>query len=124
MFIILIPLLQEDWMVSGAFINGLTALRMVATKKDSGCVATTSMANKLQDTNTDNFNVVKLPIEFIVVCLIVFLAALWATIYFNYTMGEEMSMPGGWRMSMMWMRMSGQTWFWAGLSFMLMWITM
>jgi predicted metal-binding membrane protein len=35
-----------------------------------------------------------------------------------------MSMPGGWTMSMAWMRMPGQTWFGAGLSFMGMWAVM
>ena len=33
-------------------------------------------------------------------------------------------MPGGWGMSMMWMRMPGQTWFASALSFQLMWLAM
>jgi predicted metal-binding membrane protein len=36
----------------------------------------------------------------------------------------EMSMPGGWTMSMVWMRMPGQTWPAAGASFMGMWVVM
>jgi predicted metal-binding membrane protein len=36
----------------------------------------------------------------------------------------EMPMPGGWRMSMAWMRMPGQTWSSAGASFLGMWIAM
>jgi predicted metal-binding membrane protein len=36
----------------------------------------------------------------------------------------EMPMPGGWTMSMAWMRMPGQTWFGAGASFLGMWIVM
>ena len=36
----------------------------------------------------------------------------------------EMPMPGGWTMSMMWMRMCGQTWFRAWASFVGMWIVM
>jgi predicted metal-binding membrane protein len=36
----------------------------------------------------------------------------------------EMSMPGGWTMSMAWMRMPGQTWPAAGASFMGMWAVM
>jgi predicted metal-binding membrane protein len=36
----------------------------------------------------------------------------------------EMSMPGGWTMSMVWMRMPGQTWLAAGASFVAMWIVM
>src|SRR5262245_6002111 len=36
----------------------------------------------------------------------------------------EMRMPGGWTMSMVWMRMPGQTWAVATLSFLGMWVTM
>lgn len=37
---------------------------------------------------------------------------------------DEMPMPGGWSMSMMWMRMPGQTWSGAAASFVGMWIVM
>src|SRR5262245_929465 len=36
----------------------------------------------------------------------------------------EMPMPGGWMMSMMWMRMPGQTWLGAAASFLGMWVAM
>src|SRR5207253_1039097 len=36
----------------------------------------------------------------------------------------EMPMPGGWTMSMAWMRMSGQTWPGAAASFLGMWVVM
>jgi len=36
----------------------------------------------------------------------------------------EMSMPGGWKMSMAWMKMPGQTWAVAAISFLAMWIAM
>jgi predicted metal-binding membrane protein len=36
----------------------------------------------------------------------------------------DMPMPGGWTMSMAWMRMSGQTWLGAGVSFLGMWVVM
>jgi len=36
----------------------------------------------------------------------------------------EMPMPGGWTMSMAWMRMPGQTWLGAGASFLGMWVVM
>jgi predicted metal-binding membrane protein len=36
----------------------------------------------------------------------------------------DMEMPGGWTMSMMWMRMPGQTWPGAAASFLAMWIVM
>jgi len=37
---------------------------------------------------------------------------------------SEMAMPGGWTMSMAWMRMPGQTWLGAAASFIAMWIAM
>jgi predicted metal-binding membrane protein len=37
---------------------------------------------------------------------------------------SEMSMPGGWTMSMTWMRMPGQTWPGAAASFLGMWVVM
>jgi hypothetical protein len=39
-----------------------------------------------------------------------------ATAYFCRSMGGGMGMPGGWTMSMMWMRMPGQTWFGSGIA--------
>jgi predicted metal-binding membrane protein len=36
----------------------------------------------------------------------------------------EMEMPGGWTMSMLWMRQSGQTWASAAASFLVMWLVM
>jgi predicted metal-binding membrane protein len=39
------------------------------------------------------------------------------------TLGE-MRMPGGWTMSMAWMRMPGQTWIGAAASFLAMWVVM
>ena len=37
---------------------------------------------------------------------------------------SEMSMPGGWTMSIAWMRMPGQTWLGAATSFVGMWVVM
>ena len=37
---------------------------------------------------------------------------------------SEMAMPGGWTMSMMWMRMPDQSWFGAAASFLGMWVVM
>ena len=37
---------------------------------------------------------------------------------------DEMPMPGGWTMSMAWMRMPGQTWPLAAASFLAMWVVM
>jgi len=43
-------------------------------------------------------------------------------VYFCRSMCCEMEMPGHWTMSMMWMRMRGQTWGGIGVSFLLMWL--
>src|SRR6266498_2942363 len=64
------------------------------------------------------------PVGFIAVCFIAFVAGVLATVYFCHTMCCEMEMPGGWTMSMMWMRMPGQTWSASGLSFLFMWLAM
>ena len=37
---------------------------------------------------------------------------------------REMPMPGGWTMSMAWMRMPGQSWFSSAASFLGMWVVM
>jgi predicted metal-binding membrane protein len=66
----------------------------------------------------------KLPAEFITVCALAFVVSVSATAYFYSSMCCEMEMPGGWTMSMTWMRMPGQSWFTSGLSFLLMWLTM
>jgi hypothetical protein len=54
----------------------------------------------------------RLPAGFIAVCVLAFVASVSATVYFCRSMCCEMEMPGGWQMSMMWMRMQfscGQT---------------
>src|SRR6266436_9727044 len=65
-----------------------------------------------------------LPAEFIAVCVLAFVAGVSATAYFCRSMCCEMQMPGGWTMSMMWMRMPGQTWAASAAMFMLMWLAM
>lgn len=62
--------------------------------------------------------------RFIAVCALVFAASVSATVYFCRSMCCEMEMPGGWNMSMMWMRMRGQNWSASALSFLLMWLAM
>src|SRR5262249_24426431 len=63
-------------------------------------------------------------VEFIAACAFAFAASVSATIYFCRSMCCEMEMPGGWTMSMMWMRMPGQTWPASATSFQLMWLAM
>jgi predicted metal-binding membrane protein len=65
-----------------------------------------------------------LPPEFIAVCVLAFMVGVAVTVYFCRSMCCEMEMPGGWTMSMMWMRMPGQTWACSATSFLLMWMAM
>jgi len=63
-------------------------------------------------------------VGFVVVCAVAFLVGISATIHFCRSMCCEMQMPGGWSMSMMWMRMHGQTWSGAASGFLFMWLAM
>jgi predicted metal-binding membrane protein len=60
------------------------------------------------------------------VSALLFAASAAVTIVWCTSMSEmgEMPMPGGWTMSMAWMRMSGQTWPVAAASFFGMWSVM
>src|SRR5882724_1604070 len=82
------------------------------------------MAHQQQHKNPDIRNVARPSAEFIVGCVVVFVAGASTTAYFCASMGYEMKMAGDWKMSMMWMRMPGQTWILAALSFLLMWLAM
>ena len=63
---------------------------------------------------------------FLAVCALLFLASAAVTIAWCASMSAMggMGMPGGWTMSMAWMRMPGQTWPGAAASFLGMWIVM
>jgi predicted metal-binding membrane protein len=65
------------------------------------------------------------PVFFSVAALL-FAASAAATIVWCVSMPPMggMSMPGGWTMSMAWMRMPGQTWPRAAVSFLRMWVVM
>jgi len=52
------------------------------------------------------------------------MASAAGTIVLCRSMSGGMAMPGGWTMSMAWMRMPSQTWLGAAAMFMLMWVTM
>jgi predicted metal-binding membrane protein len=82
------------------------------------------MAAQLQHKNSADCDEVTLPAEFITVCVLAFAASVSATAYFCRSMCCEMEMPGGWTMSMMWIRMPGQTWAASATSFLLMWLAM
>jgi predicted metal-binding membrane protein len=56
---------------------------------------------------------------------LIFVAGMVATVLWCSSMSMgEMPMPGGWTMSMAWMRMPGQTWPGAAASFLGMWAAM
>src|SRR5918992_5846372 len=60
------------------------------------------------------------------VLALLFVASAALTIVWSTSMSAmgEMSMPGGWTMSMAWMLMPGQTWPGAAASFLGMWVVM
>ena len=64
------------------------------------------------------------PAVFTAACLLLFIAGIVITVYYCVSMCCDMKMPGGWTMSMMWMRMSGDSWLTAWLSFTFMWMAM
>ena len=82
------------------------------------------MAGQLQHYDSAGGDEVSPLAGFVAVCVLAFAASVWATVYFCRSMCCEMEMPGGWTMSMMWMRMPGQTWFASGISFLFMWLAM
>ena len=82
------------------------------------------MTDQLQHNNSADRDEATLPAGFIAVCVLAFVAGVSATAYFCRSMCCEMEMPGGWTMSMMWMRMPGQTWFASAIGFLFMWLAM
>ena len=63
---------------------------------------------------------------FLGIAALLFAASAAVTIVWCASMSAvgEMRMPGGWTMSMAWMRMPGQTWAGAAASFLGMWVVM
>ena len=63
---------------------------------------------------------------FFSVSALLFAASAAVTIVWSASMSsmDKMPMPGGWTMSMAWMRMPGQTWPGVAVSFLAMWIVM
>ena len=55
---------------------------------------------------------------------LLFAASAIATVFWCGRMSGGMPMPGGWTMSMAWMRMPGQSWIGAAITFMGMWLVM
>ncbi len=63
-------------------------------------------------------------VKFYLAAGLVLLLSLAATLYFCLSMSGGMEMPGGWRMSMMWMPMPNQSRLAAALMFLAMWLAM
>jgi predicted metal-binding membrane protein len=61
---------------------------------------------------------------FLGVSALLFAASAAATVHWAGMMSAGMPMPGGWTLSMTWMRMPGQTWLGAATAFMGMWVAM
>jgi predicted metal-binding membrane protein len=62
--------------------------------------------------------------RFLAAAALLFVGSAAGTIALCRSMSGGMPMPGGWTMSMAWMRMPAQSWFGAAAMFMLMWVTM
>ena len=63
-------------------------------------------------------------VTFYLLAAFAFVVSLVLTIYFSRSMSGGMQMPGGWTMSMMWMRMPGQSWIESASMFLFMWLAM
>jgi predicted metal-binding membrane protein len=61
---------------------------------------------------------------FFVTSVLLFVASATITVFWCNSMSGGMTMPGGWTLSMIWMRMPGQSWFGAAASFLVMWAVM
>jgi predicted metal-binding membrane protein len=82
------------------------------------------MTGQLQSKNSAVGTGAVLPAGFIAVAVLAFVVSVAATVYFCRSMGGGMDMPGDWTMTMMWMRMPGQTWLASAVMFLLMWLAM
>jgi predicted metal-binding membrane protein len=85
--------------------SGCDAMMNITTKQHSEKITRTSVA-------------------FYLLASLAFVVSLLLTIYFSRSMSGGMPMPGGWTMSMMWMRMPGQSWIGSVSMFLLMWLPM
>src|SRR5438876_1031013 len=104
--------LPADWTLSGAYTSGFTALPRGVMRRNSGSAGMTNTASPEQ--------------AFIGVSALLFTTSAAVTIVWCASMSAmgSMPMPGGWSMSMAWMRMPGQTWPGAAASFLYMWDVM
>src|SRR5438067_817629 len=111
--------MRAEWTASGACTSGSIGHPRGATRPGSGGVVTTSTrsAERMRSFQQAGFWAVS---------ALLFAASAAVTIVWCASMSAmgEMQMPGGWTMSMAWMRMPGQTWPGAAASFLAMWMVM
>src|ERR1700680_4499886 len=129
--------MRADWTASGACTSGSTAPPRGATRRASGGAATTT-TTRAERSRGCRGATARLEISrrmssdrasqqaFLGVTALLFAASAAVTIVWCASMSAmgEMPMPGGWTMSMAWMRMPGQTWPSAATSFLGMWVVM
>src|ERR1700754_4905426 len=107
--------MRADWTAFGALTNGSTAPRRVVTNRASGGAITTSTTSDRVAQHA-----------FLGVAALLFAASTAVPIAWCRSMSamDGMPMPGGWTMSMAWMRMPGQSWPEAAAIFLGMWVVM
>src|SRR6266487_6166763 len=129
--------MRADWTASGACTSGSTAPPRGATRRASGCAAATSTRSAEGVMGvvgvTDRREISRRMASerasqraFFGVSALLFAASAAVTIVWCGSMSAMggMRMPGGWTMSMAWMRMPGQTWPGTAAAFLGMWVVM
>src|SRR5881409_315256 len=129
--------MRADWTASGACTSGSTAPPRGATRRAPGGAATTSTTRAERNRRcrgaTAGLEISQHMVSerasqqaFFGVSALLFAASAAVTIVWCASMSAmgEMPMPGGWTMSMAWMRMPGQTWPGTAASFLGMWVVM
>src|SRR6266404_3909825 len=121
--------MRAGWTASGACTSGSTARPRGATRRASGGAATTSTrrAERSLRGGPRRMSSERASLQaFFGASALLFAASAAATIVWCASMSAMggMKMPGGWTMSMAWMRMPEQTWLGSAASFLCMWIVM
>src|SRR5688572_9167982 len=111
-----IPPTRAGSITSGTCTSGWTARPWVATRTGSGGSATMNTPPRLEASDR----------ALIFIAALVFVASAAVTVAWCGSMSDMpgMEMPGGWTMSMAWMRMPGQSWAGATATFLGMWVVM
>src|SRR5437879_4580376 len=129
--------MRAGWTASGGCTSGSTVHPRGATRRGSGSAAMTSTTSAERSRGcrgaTAGLEISRRMASerasqqaFFGVSALLFAASAALTIVWCASMSamSEMPMPGGWTMSMAWMRMRGQTWPGAATSFLGMWVVM